>query len=173
MFDMASSPCIQCRIDPQLKLRLQAIAVERGLTESAVLNRLVVGAIGMASASDARVLAVEPIGRRARVYIRLRPGDHALLRERAVRRGLASATYVSMLVRAHLGKRLISGGRSSVRAALYMAALMATRCNPAIKVFYDHLVKAGKHKKVAIVACMRKLLITMNVMIKTDSAWKN
>jgi transposase len=74
---------------------------------------------------------------------------------------------------ARRGKRLISGGRSSVRAALYMAALAATRCNPAIKVFYDHLVKAGKHKKVAIVACMRKLLITMNVMIKTDSAWKN
>ncbi len=102
MFVMAASPCIQCRIDPQLKLRLQAIAMERGLTESAVLKRLVVGAIGMAPASDAKVLAVEPIGRRARVYVRLRPGDHALLRERAARRGLASATYVSMLVRAHL-----------------------------------------------------------------------
>jgi len=46
MFDMAASPCIQCRIDPQLKLRLQAIAVERGLTESAVLKRLVIGAAG-------------------------------------------------------------------------------------------------------------------------------
>jgi hypothetical protein len=102
MFDMAASPCIQCRIDPQLTLRLQAIAVERGLTESAVLKRLVVGAIGMAPASDATVLAVEPIGRRARIYVRLRLGDHALLRERAARRGLASATYVSMLVRAHL-----------------------------------------------------------------------
>ena len=102
MFDMAASPCIQCRIDPQLKLRLQAIAVERGLTESAVLKRLVIGMIGMPPASEARVLAVEPIGRHARVYVRLRPGDHALLRERAARRGLASATYVSMLVRSHL-----------------------------------------------------------------------
>jgi hypothetical protein len=102
MFDMSASPCIQCRIDPQLKLRLQALAVERGLTESAVLKRLVIGAVGMAPVSDVRVLAVEPIGPRARVYVRLRPGDHALLRERAARRGLASATYVSMLVRSHL-----------------------------------------------------------------------
>ncbi len=56
----------------------------------------------MAPASDARVLAVAPIGPRARVYVRLRRSDHALLRERAAGRGLASATYVSMLVRTHL-----------------------------------------------------------------------
>jgi hypothetical protein len=102
MFDMAASPCIQCRIDPQIKLRLQAIAVQRGLTESAVLKRLVIAAVGMAPAIDARVLAVEPIGPRARIYVRLRRGDHTLLRERAAGRGLASATYVSMLVRTHL-----------------------------------------------------------------------
>jgi hypothetical protein len=102
MFDMAASPCIQCRIDPQIKLRLQAIAVERGLTESAVLKCLVIAAVGMVPPNDATVLAVEPIGPRARVYVRLRPGDHALLRERAAGRGLASATYVSMLVRTHL-----------------------------------------------------------------------
>jgi hypothetical protein len=101
MFDMAASPCIQCRIDPQFKMRLRAIAVEQGLTESALLKRLIVSVIGMAPASDVMVLAVEPIGRRARIYVRLRPGDHALLRERAARRRLASATYVSMLVRAH------------------------------------------------------------------------
>ena len=102
MFDMAASPCIQCRIDPQIKLRLQAIAVERGSTESAMLKRLIVSVIGMAPASDAKVLAVEPIGPRARVYVRLRRSDHALLRERAAARGLAAATYVSMLVRTHL-----------------------------------------------------------------------
>jgi hypothetical protein len=102
MFDMAASPCIQCRVDPQLKLRLQAMAVERGLTESAVLKRLVVAAIGMPPASDARVPAVESIGPRARVYVRLRRSDHAQLRARAAGRGLASATYVSMLVRTHL-----------------------------------------------------------------------
>jgi transposase len=73
---------------------------------------------------------------------------------------------------ARRGKRLIWGGRSSVRAALYMATLCATRFNPIIKAFYRRLVDAGKHKKVAIVACMRKLLVTLNVMIKTDTAWK-
>jgi len=104
MFDMAASPCIQCRVDPQIKLRLQAIAVQQGLTESAVLKRLVIGAVGRAPASDAAVLTVEPIGPRARVYVRLRPDDHALLRARAGGRGLASATYVSMLVRTHLRK---------------------------------------------------------------------
>jgi hypothetical protein len=102
MFDMAASPCIQCRIDPQLKLRLQALAVQRGLTESGLLKRIVIGVVGVAPANDASVLAVESIGPRARVYVRLRPGDHALLRERAAGRGLASATYVSMLVRTHL-----------------------------------------------------------------------
>ena len=102
MFDMAASSCIQCRDDPQLKLRLQAIAVGQGLTESAVLKRLVIGLMGTAPASDARVLAVAPIDQRARVYVRLRRSDHALLRKRAAGRGLASATYVSMLVRTHL-----------------------------------------------------------------------
>src|SRR5271163_759509 len=102
MVDMAASPCIQCRIDPQLKLRLRAIAVQRGLTESAVLKRLVIAAVGMTPASDVTLLAVDPIGPRARVYVRLRRSDHALLRERAAGRGLASATYVSMLVRSHL-----------------------------------------------------------------------
>jgi hypothetical protein len=102
MFDMAASPCIQCRVDPQLKLRLRAIALRQRLTESAVLKRLVIGVVGMAPPSNARVLAVEPIGPCARVYVRLRPGDHALLRQRAGRRGLASATYISMLVRSHL-----------------------------------------------------------------------
>ena len=101
MFDMAASPCIQCRIDPQIKLRLQAIATERGLTESAVLKRLVIAAIGMAPANDAKVLAVKRIGPRARVYVRLQRSDHALLRERADARGLAAATYVSMLGRTH------------------------------------------------------------------------
>ena len=101
MFDMAASPCIQCRIDPQIKLRLQAIATERGLTESAVLKRLVIAAIGMVPANDAKVLAVKRIGPRARVYVRLQRSDHALLRERADARGLAAATYVSMLGRTH------------------------------------------------------------------------
>jgi hypothetical protein len=91
-----------CRIDPQLKLRLQAIATERGLTESAVPKRLVIAAVGMAPANDAKVFAVKRIRPHARVYVRLRRSDHALLRERAAARGLAAATSVSMLVRTYL-----------------------------------------------------------------------
>ncbi|MGO9567607.1 MAG: IS110 family transposase [Desulfomonilaceae bacterium] len=64
------------------------------------------------------------------------------------------------------GKRMISGGRSDVRKTLYMAALTATMRNPVIKSFYRRLIEAGKPFKVAIVACMRKILVIMNSMIK-------
>ena len=65
------------------------------------------------------------------------------------------------------GKRAIQGGRSSVRAGLYMAALVATRFNPVIKSFYQRLLAAGKPKKLALVACMRKLLTILNAMVKS------
>lgn len=64
------------------------------------------------------------------------------------------------------GPRRIQGGRSSVRKNLYMAALVASRCNPLIKTFYQRLLAAGKKKKVALVACMRKLLTILNAMIR-------
>lgn len=70
------------------------------------------------------------------------------------------------------GKRTIWGGRAPVRAALYMATLSATRSNPAIKVFYQRLLKAGKLKKVALVACMHKLLIILNSMVKHNTYWE-
>ena len=72
----------------------------------------------------------------------------------------------------HRGKRRIWGGRATVRATLYMAALVATRFNPVIKAFYQKLLAAGKLKKVALVACMRKLLTTMNAMMQTQTAWE-
>jgi len=64
------------------------------------------------------------------------------------------------------GKRMISGGRADVRSALYMVASTARRFNPVIKCFYQRLEKAGKPFKVAIVACMRKILLILNAMIK-------
>ncbi len=70
------------------------------------------------------------------------------------------------------GKRRIWGGRATVRAVLYMAALVATRFNPTIRLFYQKLITAGKLKKVALVACMRKLLTTMNAMVKNDTMWE-
>jgi transposase len=69
------------------------------------------------------------------------------------------------------GQRTIHSGRGAVRAALYMAALVATRCNPVIKAFYQRLLAAGKPKKVALVACMRKLLTILNHMVRTGQRW--
>jgi transposase len=69
------------------------------------------------------------------------------------------------------GKRVIVGGRASVRAVLYMATLTATRCNPPIRAFYQRLVAAGKAKKVALVAAMRKLLISLNAILRDQRPW--
>jgi transposase len=71
------------------------------------------------------------------------------------------------------GKRTIFGGRDQVRKMLYMAALTASRRNPAIKRFYERLLAAGKAKKVALVACMRKLVVTMNAMIRDRKSWED
>lgn len=71
----------------------------------------------------------------------------------------------------HRGKRFIWGGREKVRSTLYMAALVATRHNPIIRDFYQKLLQRGKLKKVALVACMRKLLIILNSMAKNHSVW--
>lgn len=69
------------------------------------------------------------------------------------------------------GKSFIGGGRARVRAALFMAALVAARHNPALKAFRDRLVAAGKPKIVAIVATMRKLLTILNAMIRDQKPW--
>ncbi len=69
------------------------------------------------------------------------------------------------------GKRRIQGGRANIRTVLYMATLSATQCNPIIKAFYKKLVAQGKHKKVALTACMRKFIILLNTMIKNKTEW--
>ena len=69
------------------------------------------------------------------------------------------------------GKRSIWGGRASVRSVLYMSTLVATRHNPVIKAFYKKLCAAGKLKKVALTACMRKLLTILNAMIRNRTRW--
>jgi transposase len=69
------------------------------------------------------------------------------------------------------GNRTVWGGRAHVRAALYMAALVGSRCNPVIRSFYQRLCDAGKAKKVALTACMRKLLTILNAMMKHRTRW--
>jgi len=82
--------------------------------------------------------------------------------------GLAPYNHDSGKLR---GKRSIWDGRVSVRCSLYMAALSARRCNPIIRAFALRLEQAGKPFKVILTACMRKLLIILNVLIKTNQSW--
>jgi transposase len=71
------------------------------------------------------------------------------------------------------GQRHIFGGRADVRRVLYVAALVGTRFNPVLKAFYAKLLAAGKAKKVALVACMHKLLVILNAIARTRSPWRN
>jgi len=70
------------------------------------------------------------------------------------------------------GKRIVWGGRAKVRATLYMATLSATRHNAVIRTFYQRLCAAGKYNKVALTACMRKLLTILNAMLKQRTSWR-
>ncbi len=70
------------------------------------------------------------------------------------------------------GRRTVWSGRAKLRSVLYMAALVASRRNPIIAAFYQRLVNAGKAKKVALVACMRKLLTILNAMMRKMTAWQ-
>lgn len=70
------------------------------------------------------------------------------------------------------GKRRIKGGRQSIRKVLFMAALTAMKWNPVIKEFYERLLARGKVKKVAVIACMHKLLIIMNAMVRAQTLWR-
>lgn len=71
------------------------------------------------------------------------------------------------------GLRRIWGGRAAIRTALYMAALSAVRCNPLLRVFYHRLRAAGKKPKVALTACMRKLLVILNTILRNGTPWTN
>lgn len=91
------------------------------------------------------------------------------------RRQIAALVGVAPLNRdsgCYRGRRGVWGGRAPVRAVLYMATLTATRYNPVIRAFFERLVAAGKPKKVALVACMRKLLTILNAMLARRTAWK-
>jgi len=69
------------------------------------------------------------------------------------------------------GKRMVWGGRAGVRTALYLAALCGRRWNPQLRVFYERLLAAGKPKKVALIACARKLLTILNAMLRDNTSW--
>lgn len=91
------------------------------------------------------------------------------------RRGIAALVGLAPVAHdsgQHRGARHIRGGRAAVRAALYMAAWVGTRCNPVLKATYQRLIAAGKPRKVALVACMRKLLTILNAMVRSNTPWQ-
>ena len=93
---------------------------------------------------------------------------------RLTRRQLAALVGVAPLNRdsgQHRGPRMIWGGRATIRGPLYMATVVATRCNPVLRSFYRRLRTAGKAHRVAIVAAMRKLLTILNAMVKAQRSW--
>ncbi|MGE0086271.1 MAG: transposase [Desulfococcaceae bacterium] len=69
------------------------------------------------------------------------------------------------------GKRMTGGGRGEIRSLMFMPTLAAIRHNPVIRIFYQRLVSAGKNKMVAVTACMRKLIVTVNSMVAKNEAW--
>lgn len=90
-------------------------------------------------------------------------------REIARLAGLAPLNHDSGTMR---GKRRTGGGRPRIRSVLYMATLAAIRCNPTIRLFYQRLTGSGKAKMVAVTACMRKLIVILNAMMKTKTRWE-
>jgi len=120
------------------------------------LDRLLQSASGIGPVASATLIAELPeLGRLSR-------------REIAALVGVAPMANDSG---ASKGRRRVQGGRFEIRRVLYMATLTAARHNPAIKSFYERLLGAGKLPKVALVACMRKLLTMLNAMVRTNSPW--
>lgn len=92
------------------------------------------------------------------------------------RRQIAALTGVAPFNRdsgTFRGKRRIRGGRAHSRTALYLSAMVAIRYNPAIKSFYERLLQTGKHKKVALTACIRKIVTALNAMLRDNKPWQS
>lgn len=139
----------------------------------------------MEAEMDALIQADETLAKRYRICLSfpgIGPKTARLLVSQLSELGQLSAKKMSKLVGvaplnqdsgSMKGKRCIHGGRIQVRNGLYMAALSARKHNPQLKSFYDRLIAKGKKPKVALVACMRKIIIILNSMIKSDQPWKN
>ena len=131
------------------------------------------------------LLRASPIWREQENLLRTVPGVGPVLATtlladlpelgRLNRRQIAALVGVAPLNRdsgQHRGVRHIWGGRAQIRTVLYMATVSAVRCNPVVRTFFERLCAAGKPKKVALTACMRKLLTILNAMIHTRTRWQ-
>ncbi len=134
----------------------------------------------------ARIIAADPAWRERDALLRGVPGvgpvlSTTLLAElpelgALTRHEVAALAGVAPLNRdsgTRRGQRAVWGGRAQLRATLYMGTLAAMRCNPVIKAFYERLCAAGKPKKVALTACMRKLLTILNAMLTHQTPWRH
>jgi transposase len=153
-------------VRPSIEAMIQAIRAQLDDVEAqmvthvkehfAELDQLLQSASGIGPVASATILAELPeLGRLNR-------------REIAALVGVAPTANDSGTSR---GRRHVQGGRFEIRRVLYMATLSAARHNPSIKAFYDRLLTAGKFPKVALVACMRKLLTMLNAMVRHNKPW--
>lgn len=153
-------------VRPSIEAMIEAIRAQLNDVEAqmvahvqehfAALDRLLQSASGIGPVASATIIAELPeLGRLNR-------------REIATLVGVAPMAYDSGTSR---GRRRVQGGRFEIRRVLYMATLSAARHNPSIKAFYGRLLAAGKFPKVALVACMRKLLTMLNAMVKHNRHW--
>jgi transposase len=153
-------------VRPSIEAMIQAIRAQLDDVEAqmvghvrehfAELDSLLRSASGIGPIASATLLATLPeLG-------------HLTRREIAALVGVAPIANDSGTTR---GRRRVQGGRFETRRVLYMATLTAAKHNPAIRAFYQRLVAAGKLPKVALVACMRKLLTTLNAMVRSNKPW--
>ena len=162
----AADPTLHGRIDAHLRWLEEALAeieheLEGVIRESAIWR-----------AKEALLRSVPGVGEvSARTLLAELPELGSLTRRQAAALvGVAPFSRDSGRMR---GKRAIAGGRARLRACLYMAAVAAARgSNPMIAGFYERLRRAGKPAKLALTACMRKLVVTLNAVLRTNTAWK-
>lgn len=161
---LSASPTVQARLDQHLAwLDAEIAALEQAISDFIQQNPAW-------AEKDGILQSVPGVGQiTARTLLAEMPELGAIDRKKiAALVGVAPFNHDSGHLR---GKRFIQGGRYAVRSVLYMATLSATRFNPTIRTFYERLLAAGKAKKVAIVACMRKLLTMLNAMLRDKQAW--
>jgi transposase len=162
----AAAPVLHQRIDAHLRWFEEALAEIEGDLDWAVRDSAVW------RAKEALLRSVPGVGPvSARTLLAELPELGALTRRQAAALvGVAPFSRDSGKLR---GRRTVCGGRATLRACLYMAAVAAARgSNPVIAGFYRRLRLAGKPAKLALTACMRKLVVTLNAMLRTDTAWK-
>ena len=161
--------------------------VDRAIARSiARLQKAVAKELAWVECELQRVIEASPLWRRKRHLLTSTPGiaettAAAILaglpelgtlnrRQAAALVGVAPINRDSGTLR---GRRTTGGGRAEVRRALYMPTLVAIRYNPQIRTFYERLVANGRPKMTAVVACMRKLIIALNALIRDDNPWRN